>query len=145
MAVKSLITLVLGQQVCHQVSISPAFYEQLLHQNPFTKKLQTQLVSTEKLCKWLLHKKAACKILVKLPPGLSHLNVARSVNFFHRHLRKIYWLMACTACFVCLISSAGGRSKNALGRGSASSGHITKLEQSRFSLDIYDFFMKWQR
>ncbi len=27
---------------------------------------------------------------------------------------------------------------NALGRGSASSKHITKLEQSRFSLDIYD-------
>jgi hypothetical protein len=51
MAVKSLITLVLGQQVCNQVSISPAFYEQLLHQNPFTKKLQTQIVSTEKLRK----------------------------------------------------------------------------------------------
>jgi hypothetical protein len=28
------------------VSISPTFYEQLLHQNPFTKKLQTQIVST---------------------------------------------------------------------------------------------------
>jgi hypothetical protein len=29
-----------------QVSISPTFYEQLLCQNPFTKKLQTQIVST---------------------------------------------------------------------------------------------------
>jgi hypothetical protein len=29
-----------------QVSISPTFYEQLLRQNPFAKKLQTQIVST---------------------------------------------------------------------------------------------------
>jgi len=29
-----------------QVSISPTFYEQLLCQNPFAKKLQTQFVST---------------------------------------------------------------------------------------------------
>ncbi len=29
-----------------QVSISPTFYEQLLRQNPFTKKLQTQIVNT---------------------------------------------------------------------------------------------------
>jgi hypothetical protein len=28
------------------VSISRTFYEQLLRQNPFTKKLQTQIVST---------------------------------------------------------------------------------------------------
>jgi hypothetical protein len=31
---------------CDQVSISPTFYEQLLRQNPFAKKLQTQIVST---------------------------------------------------------------------------------------------------
>ncbi len=32
---------------CHsiQVSISPTFYEQLLRQNPFAKKLQTQIVN----------------------------------------------------------------------------------------------------
>jgi hypothetical protein len=30
----------------NQVSISPTFYEQLLRQNPFAKKLQTQIVST---------------------------------------------------------------------------------------------------
>ncbi len=29
-----------------QVSISPTFYEQLLRQNPFAKKLQTQIIST---------------------------------------------------------------------------------------------------
>jgi hypothetical protein len=33
------------------VSISPTFYEQLLCQNPFAKKLQIQIVSTEKLRK----------------------------------------------------------------------------------------------
>jgi hypothetical protein len=32
--------------LCHQVSISPTFYEQLLRQNPFAKKLQTQILST---------------------------------------------------------------------------------------------------
>jgi hypothetical protein len=50
------------------VSISLTFYEQLLCQNPFTKKLQTQIVSTLKLRKNLLYKKAARKILVKLTP-----------------------------------------------------------------------------
>jgi hypothetical protein len=30
------------------VSISPTFYEQLLRQNPFAEKLQTQIVSTLK-------------------------------------------------------------------------------------------------
>jgi hypothetical protein len=45
--------------------------------------------------------------------------------------------MACTACLVHLVGTVSGRSKNALGKGSTSSGHITKLEQSRFSLDIY--------
>jgi hypothetical protein len=51
-----------------QVSISPTFYEQLLCQNPFAKKLQTQIVSTSKLRKKLLYEKAALKILVKLTP-----------------------------------------------------------------------------
>jgi hypothetical protein len=51
------------------VSISPTFYEQLLRQNPFAKKLQTQIVSGEKLGKKLLYEKAARKILVKLTPG----------------------------------------------------------------------------
>jgi hypothetical protein len=47
--------------------------------------------------------------------------------------------MACTACLVCFVSAVSGRSKNALGRRSANSGDITKLEQSRFSFDIYEF------
>jgi len=51
------------------VSISPTFYEQLLRKNPFTEKLQTQIVSTKKLHKTLSYKKAAHKILVKLTPG----------------------------------------------------------------------------
>ncbi len=45
---------------------------------------------------------------------------------------KIDWLMAHTACLVCLVSTVSGRCKNALGKRSASSGHITKLEQSPF-------------
>jgi hypothetical protein len=48
------------------VLISPTFYEQLLRQNPFAQKLETQIVSTLKLFKELWYEKAACKILVKL-------------------------------------------------------------------------------
>jgi len=44
------------------VSISKTFYEQLLHQYFYVKKLQCQTVSREKL----LYEKATCKILVKL-------------------------------------------------------------------------------
>jgi hypothetical protein len=55
----------------------------------------------------------------------------------NRHLRKIDWLMALTACLVCIVSTVSGRYKNALGKGTASSGHITKLEQSTFLLVIY--------
>jgi len=40
--------------------------------------------------------------------------------------------MACTVCFVCLVITVSGHWKNALGKGSTSSGHITKLEQSTF-------------
>jgi hypothetical protein len=48
------------------VSISPTFYEQLLRQNPFAKKLQTQIVSTLKVRKQLWNEIAAHKILVTL-------------------------------------------------------------------------------
>jgi hypothetical protein len=44
---------VFAKVISGQVSISPTFYEQLLRQNPFAKKLQTQIVSTQKLCKEL--------------------------------------------------------------------------------------------
>jgi hypothetical protein len=40
--------------------------------------------------------------------------------------------MARTNCLVCLVSTVSGCRKDALGKGSASSGHITKLEQSTF-------------
>ncbi len=46
--------------------------------------------------------------------------------------------MACTACLVCLVSTVSGCHKNILGRASASSRHITKLEQSTF-LSYYGF------
>ncbi len=46
--------------------------------------------------------------------------------------KKIDCLMARIACLVCLVSTVSGLHKNALGRGSTSSGHITKLEQSTF-------------
>jgi hypothetical protein len=55
------------------VSISPTFYEQLLRQNPFARKLQTQIVNTQKLSKKLSYEKAACKILMKLTQGRSGL------------------------------------------------------------------------
>ncbi len=55
----------------HLWLVSPTFYKQLLCWFPFTQKLQTQTVSTEKLQKILLYKKAAPKMLVKLTPGFS--------------------------------------------------------------------------
>ena len=68
-------------------SISTAFYEQLFCQFPFAKILQTQTVSTEKLLKTLVYKKAAYKMLVKSTsrfPTSNHLlaecNSADSLN-----------------------------------------------------------------
>ncbi len=55
-------------------------------------------------------------------------------RYSHRHLRKIDLFMARTAC---LVGTVSGGSKNALGRGNAISGQITKLEQTIFSIDIY--------
>jgi len=49
--------------------------------------------------------------------------------------------MAQIVCLVSLIAIVSGHSKkakNALGRGGTSSGHVTKLDQSKFSLDIYE-------
>jgi hypothetical protein len=40
------------------------------------------------------------------------------------------------------VAATKEEAKNALGRGGVSSGHMTKLEQSTFSLDIYDFIYK---
>jgi hypothetical protein len=41
MGIKSVNEGISAASLCHQVSISPTFYEHLLHQNPFTKKFQT--------------------------------------------------------------------------------------------------------
>jgi hypothetical protein len=49
--------------------MSPTFYEQLLRQIPFAKKLQTQIVSTYKLRKKHSYKKGVRKILVILTTG----------------------------------------------------------------------------
>jgi hypothetical protein len=40
--------------------------------------------------------------------------------------------MVRTTCLVCLASTVSGRHKNALGKSSANSKHITKLEQCTF-------------
>jgi len=51
------------------VSISPTFYKQHLHQNPYAKKSQSLTVIREKLRKALLYEKVESKILMKLRPG----------------------------------------------------------------------------
>jgi hypothetical protein len=56
---------------CHQVSISPTFYDQLLRQNPCTKKMTNPNCKHIKAVQKLSYEKAARKILVKLTPGVS--------------------------------------------------------------------------
>ncbi len=51
-------------------------------------------------------------------------------RLYHRHLRKIDWLLACTACLVCIISTVSGCRKKLKMPSEDSSGHITKLKQS---------------
>ncbi len=51
--------------------------------------------------------------------------------------------MTCIGQLVDLVNTVSGWHKNALGRGSASSRYITKLEQSTFLLDIYGL-THWQ-
>ncbi len=55
-----------------------------------------------------------------------------ALYLYHRHLIKISWLIASSVCFVCLVSIVSGCHKNAIGKGSACSGHIAKLEQFTF-------------
>jgi hypothetical protein len=52
----------------NQVSISPTFYSRFCAAILLTKKIPSQTVSREKLCKTLLCKKFARKMLVKLKP-----------------------------------------------------------------------------
>ncbi len=56
--------------------------------------------------------------------------------------------MACTTCHVCLLSTVSGRCKDALGKGSASGQHITKLKHYTFlqiSMDVYFIRYLWSR
>jgi hypothetical protein len=39
----------------------------------------------------------------------------KPIGWHHRHLRKIDWLMACTTCLVCLISTVCGHIKKNVG------------------------------
>jgi hypothetical protein len=55
---------------CLLWSISQAFYDRICANILAPKKVQTSNVSTKKLWAKLLHKKAVCKMLVKLTPGL---------------------------------------------------------------------------
>jgi len=55
-----------------RLPISPTFYEQLLRQYYFAKKLQSQIEMREKL--WKTYKKSARKMLVKLTLGHSCFN-----------------------------------------------------------------------
>ncbi len=53
---------------------------------------------------------------------------------------KVDWLVAHTACLVCLVCTVSGCRKNAPGRPCASSWHITKLEQST----LLRYLWSWQ-
>ena len=64
----------------HLQSNSPTFYQLLLRWFPFAKKLHTQIVSSENLCKTLLYEKGAHKMLMKLTPALLQLVVPMSVS-----------------------------------------------------------------
>jgi hypothetical protein len=57
--------------------------------------------------------------------------------------KKMDWLMDHTACLLCFISIVSSCCKNALGRCDTSSRHITKLEQSRFSL-VFCVWHTWK-
>jgi hypothetical protein len=63
------------------VSISPTFYEQILHQNPFAKKFQTQIQTHKSCAKKLSYENAAHKILVKLTLGWQSLPWANALAF----------------------------------------------------------------
>jgi hypothetical protein len=51
-----------------QWSISSTFFEQLLRQYYFAKKLETQTAIREKLCRTLSYEKGKRKMLMKLTP-----------------------------------------------------------------------------
>jgi hypothetical protein len=71
------VSLILQTQYLQNL-ISPTFYEQLLRQNLFAKKITNPNCKLIKLRKKLLYEKTARKILVKLTRGLQH--VLRDIN-----------------------------------------------------------------
>jgi len=60
------------------VSILSTFYKQLLRQYSFIKKFQTQNIVREKLQKALSYEKGACKMLMKLCPGVNFINILQA-------------------------------------------------------------------
>ena len=72
------------------VNFTPTFYEQILHQFPCAKNLQTKTKSKEKLHKMLLLGKSARKMLAKLTRAHRHrVGTSRSVRDRH-HLLSSY-------------------------------------------------------
>ncbi len=72
------------------MSISPTFYEHLLRQNPFAKKLQTQILSTEKLRKELWYEKAA-RIIYNIGEIDSHTKVLCAAFMCLKFGFVIFW------------------------------------------------------
>jgi hypothetical protein len=61
------------------VSISPTFYELLLHQNPFAKNYKPKVQAHKSCAKKLSYEKAAPKMLVKITPSLKKGEYASSL------------------------------------------------------------------
>ncbi len=84
-----------------------------------------------------------------LPCGLTYLDHLgryytnwNKPNCVHRHQSNIVCLTAQSTCLVCFINSVNGHSKKKKKKGKkcgTSSRHITNLNQSIFSFDIYDW------
>jgi hypothetical protein len=99
------------------------------------KKFQSQTFDVEFVLK-LLCPKVLNKNWSFIHWGYPYIGDVQPYWLRHRHLRKIDWLMTCTANIVFLVCTGCDCQKNALWRGSVSSGHITKFEQSRISFKI---------
>jgi len=66
-------------------SISPKFYEQILQQHSFAKKIQSQNEIREKLHQALLYEKGSSKMLIKLIPDVGLSSFGASVTI------SVYW------------------------------------------------------
>ncbi len=81
---------------------SSAFYEQRLSQYSFAKKLQSQTIIREGLCKDLSYKKDERKMLMKLTPGLNFINVLHIAFTLvdPRSIKRYWWLNCIFYAFV---------------------------------------------